>query len=219
MAHEYNLRLIIKDTGEEVVISGEFGSDIWKRLEEFSRYADDLLATKFVQDGMPASLKICWDKQSGMEISTKLPVWDDVVVFLHKFRPIGLQSEGTYFFNICNLLTKEIAHPYFRSIIEVQREFYSGKIMQAQFLLRSDEVVVNSEKVLWDWLNSYEYHRNQGKREFIDSLHTVFPLNASKVLFLSLLTDKTKAIAGVAAFVRVLLGKQESVEGLTMRPN
>ena len=50
-------------------------------------------------------------------------------------------------------------------------------------------------------------------REFIDSLHTMLPLEASKVLFLILLTDKLQAIHNVTAFIRVVLGKQKSVEG------
>jgi hypothetical protein len=219
MAYEYKLTLTRKDTGETVPFSGKFEREIWERLEEFSQYADKLLATKFVQEGMPAALKIRWDAISGLKASPQLPLWDDVTVFLHKFRPIGLESEGTNFFKICNFLTKEITNPDFRSMIELYRELYNGKQFQLQFQIQSDEVVLNSEKVLWDWLNSYEYHRNKEKREFIDNLHAVFPLDASKVLFLSLLTDKTRAIAGVAALVQVILGKQKSLEGLVKRPD
>jgi hypothetical protein len=219
MAHEYKLTVLFKNTDEKISLSGKFEDEDWARLEEFTQYADELLTTKFVQDGMPASLKIRSDKGSGVVISAKLPPWDDVTVFLHKFRPIGLQSESTYFVKICNILTKELAHPYFRSMIEQEREIYAGKGMQAQFQVRSDNVLLNSEKVLDDWLNAYEYHRDKKKRAFIESLHTMLPLEASKVMFLSLLGVKTIAIHNVAELTRVVLGKQKSVESAVRHPS
>jgi hypothetical protein len=219
MTHDYKLTLIMKDTGETASLSGRFADDEWDRLKEFAQYAEDLLTTKYVKDGMPASLTIHWDEQSGLAASSTLPPWDDVTVFLHKFRPLGLQSESTYFYKICGILSKELAHPYFRSMIDEQREIFSGKRMQAQFQIQSNDVVLNSEKVLNDWLNAYEYHRVKEKREFIDSLHAMIPLEASKALFLALLTDKAKAIYGIAGLIQVVLGNQKSIEGRVKRPN
>jgi len=95
----------------------------------------------------------------------------------------------------------------------MQREIYNGKRTQSAFQIKSNDTVLNSEKVLNDWLNSYEYHRDKEKRKFIESLHEMFPLEASKVIFLGLLSDKTQAIINVAKFIRVVVGKQESVEG------
>jgi hypothetical protein len=74
-------------------------------------------------------------------------------------------------------------------------------------------VILNSEKVLNDWLNSFEYHRDKEKRKFIESINEMFPLDASKVIFLGLLSDKVQAIRNIAIFTRVVVGKQKSVEG------
>lgn len=41
----------------------------------------------------------------------------------------------------------------------------------------------------------------------------MFPLDASRVLFLGLLSDKTQAIYNIAVLVRVVVGKQKSAEG------
>jgi len=215
--HEYKLTFSSEE--DTVTVSGEFKDEDWERFKDYAQYADDLMHTKFVQDGMDSSLKIKWDYESGMKVYTELPNWDDFQVFLHKFRSIGLKSESTYFYKICNILTKEIANPYFRKLVQLQREVYSGKAFQKQFQITSDEVVLNSEKVLSDWLNAYEYHRNKEKQEFLDSLHTIFPLEASKVLFIALLTDKTKAIYAIAALVRVILGLQKQVEGKISSPD
>lgn len=90
--------------------------------------------------------------------------------------------------------------------------------MRSAVEIRSKDELVNSEKVLFDWLNSYEYHRDAEKREFTDRLDEALPLEASKVIFLSLLTDKAEAIFNVATLVRVVLGKQKSAKGWVKRP-
>lgn len=218
MGHEYKISLNIQETGEKIVLAGEFKNEEWELLEEYVQYATELINTQFVKNGMPSSLKLNWDRETGMTATTQLPPWDDVIVFLHKFRPLCLQSERTNFYKIFNLLSREISHPYFRNLISEEHKTYSGKRLQSQFKMYSNEVLLNSEKLLFDWLNSYEYHRDKEKREFIESLHVVFPLEATQVLFLILLSDKTEAIHNIAVWLRVILGKQNSAEGRLRRP-
>lgn len=218
MPYEYNLTLKIKDTDETISQKGHFDEISWNSLIEFLQYADDLIKTKFVKNGMQAKLNIKGKRDSDIQVLTELPNWDDVTVFLHKFRPIGLESESTFFYKICSILTKELTHPYFRNMIGEQKEIYSGKKSEKLFRIQSNNVVLNSEKVLYDWLNSYEYHRDKEKRKFIDSLHQMFPLDASKVLFIGLLSDKTRAIYNISVLVRVVVGKQKSFEGQVMLP-
>lgn len=215
MSYEYKLKLTINDTGESISLKGCFQKDTWNSLNDYLEYADDLFKSKLVRKGMPAALNIKWEQNSNIIISSQLPDWDDVTVFLHKFRPIGLQKESTYFYKICSILTKELSHPYFRDMIAEQRDIYSGKRSQQSFKIQSNEVILNSERILYDWLNSYEYHRDKEKRKFIDSLHKTFPEDALKVLFLGLLSDKTQAIHNIAIFVRVVVGKQKSFKKRT----
>lgn len=207
MSHECHLIITINDTGENVSLHGGFQEDAWNSLNEFLEYADDLLNSEFVKDSMRATLKIKWEQNSSMMVSTQLPDWDAVTVFLHKLRPIWLQDESTNFYKICNLLTKELTHPYFRNTVDEQRDIYSGKRKQATYTIQSNDVVLNSEKVLANWLNSFEYHRDKEKRESIEKLHKIFPLEASKVLFLGLLSDKALAINNIAVIVRAIVDK------------
>ena len=115
-------------------------------------------------------------------------------------------------------LLKEFNHPYFRGLIVVQREMYNGKRLQEQFEITSNDVLLNSEEVLQQWLNAYEFHRDKKKKSFIDSLHQLLPLEASKAIFLSLLTEKARAANNVGLIVRVILGKQKQVTGRSRRP-
>jgi hypothetical protein len=77
--------------------------------------------------------------------------------------------------------------------------------------LKANDVVVNSEAVLNDWLNSYEYHRDKDKKQLIDALQQIIPLEAVKAILLGLLADKAKAIYALVVFIRGLLGSQTSV--------
>ena len=95
---------------------------------------------------------------------------------------------------------------------------YNGKRLQEQFEITSNDVLLNSEEVLQQWLNAYEFHRDKKKKSFIDSLHQLLPLEASKAIFLSLLTEKARAAINVGLIVRVILGKQKQVTGRSRRP-
>lgn len=216
MPQKYELSLINDETGETVSVSGEFSDEEVRVLEAFIKEADEVWNTDFIQTGEKGKLNIQWDHKTGTQISTVLPEWNQVVIFLHKFRPILLQNERTNFYKIHNLLAKKLDHPNFRNSLGVQHELYSGKTTQSEFQVRSNEVLLNSEKVLFDWLNSHEYHREEDKREFIESLHQMIPLDASKVIFLRLLIHKALATIHLADLIRVVLRKQKEI-AVTMK--
>lgn len=217
MPHKYELTFVAKETGENITLSGEFPDNEWGPLEAFVQCAEEVISTNFIRNGHWGGLNIHWENSS-MNITTELPPWDDVIVLLHKFRPLLLQNERTNFYVIHNVLAKKLNHPYFRSFLGQQREIYSGKTMQSMYQIFSNDVLINSEKVLFDWLNSHEYHREKGKQEFIASLHQMIPLDASRVIFLRLLTYKAVAVHNLAAFIQVILGKQKSLNIKMMRP-
>jgi hypothetical protein len=217
MPNKYQLNLIVEDTGEDITLSGEFSDDEWDLLENFLKYADELFNTQLIQVGGWGELQIKWE-QNSMTVATKLPEWDPVIVFLHKFRPILLQNESTNFYKICNILAKELDHPQFRNLLSQYRDLYSGKTMQSGLQIRHNDVLINSEKILLDWLNSHEYHREKEKQEFIDSLHKMIPLDASKIIFLRLLDHKAQGVFNLAAFIRVVLNKQKSINMKLRQP-
>lgn len=212
MTLRYELDLIDDETGETVSLSGELADVDRELLEVFIECAEEVLATQYIQSGAGGNLNIKWEADSGMQVKTELPLWDDVIVFLHKFRPLLLQNERTNFYKIHNLLARNLSHPYFRGFLKYQHDLFSGKTEQSMIQIRSNDVLLNSEKVLFDWLNSHEFHREKDKREFIQSLHQMIPLDMSKVIFLRLLSDKAIAVSNFADFIRVLLGKQRATK-------
>ena len=217
MPQKYQIDLINDETGETVSVSCELSDDEVKLLESFVKYADEVWDSDFMKSEERGQFNIQWDEKTGTKVTTVLPDWNQVIVFLHKFRPILLQSEKTNFYRIYNLLAKKLDHPNFRNSLSVQHERYSGKTAQAEVQIRSNKVLLNSEQVLFDWLNSHEYHRNEDKQEFLESLHQMIPLDVSKVIFLRLLIDKSIASINLADLIRVILGKQQEVEVLMKR--
>lgn len=213
MAHPYKLYVDIEELGETVSFDGSLGDEEWNLLKEFLSSVDELQKTRLIQNGMSSSLRLEGDETGAMRVSVKLPPWEDVQAFLHIFRPILLQNEVTSFYKVCNLIAKEFSHPHFRGMVSYQREMYNGRRLQEQFQMKSNGVLLNSEEVLQQWLNSYEFHRDKDKKRFVDSLHHLLPLEGSKAIFLSLLTEKARAAINVALIVRVILGEQAEVSG------
>jgi hypothetical protein len=212
MPHKYDLQLISAEDGKCHSVSGEFSDEAWELFQEFDRYAEELIKTKFFQSNEWGNLNLTWNGETNQITTiTTLPEWDDVTVFLHKFRPLLLNDERTNFYKIHNMLSRELDDPHIRDVLKQQQELFSGKTAQSGMQLRSNDILLNSEKVLFDWLNSHEFHRDKDKREFIGSLHQIIPLDASKVIFLRLLTDKAFAVWNLASFIALLMGKQDTL--------
>lgn len=212
MSEKFQLKLSLGSTSEEVTISGEFSDEEWKLLWLFIEYEAEVSQTRLVQNGDWGKAKIEWNHQTGLSGEADLPPWDDVIVFIHRFRPVLLQNEKTNFYKVHNLLAKVLVDPNAREILRIQHQLYSGKSFQAQVKVLSNDVVLNSEKVLFDWLNAYENHREEQRKEFIDSLHKILTLEVSKAFFLGLLRDKMIAVSNLAKLIRVIKGIQP--EGL-----
>jgi hypothetical protein len=83
----------------------------------------------------------------------------------------------------------------------------------------SNGTIINSEQTLFDWLNAYEYHRDQAKRARIESLHRIIPLEHSMPILLSLVADKVQAIFQLAALILVILGREQSVQVVRRAPS
>ncbi|MCI0659988.1 MAG: hypothetical protein L0220_02835 [Acidobacteria bacterium] len=212
MSHKFQLTLNVSELNESISISGEFTDDEWEILELFLQCSDQLSKAKFLQSDEQGSFRISWEEDKGLTITTTLPHdWDEVIVFLHKLRPLILKKEITSFHNIRNLLGRKLDHSYFKNLLKQHRQLYSGKVDQSIIQVFSNDVLINSENVLFDWLNAHEYHRISEKREFLDSLHQMLPLDASKVIFLGLLLDKATAIFELADLARVVMNKQKSL--------
>lgn len=212
--HKASFEVAKPGSEKKAPVTAEFSEDEVKCLRAYCRYVDEVIAAKLVQDGIPCSVKLNYEEGEGTTVTSELPPDEDVVVLLHRLRPLILNDEHASFNRITGILGKRIDEPLVRTALKSQRETYDGRAMQKQIVVRSTadgaEIIINSEKALFTWLNAYEYHRDQDKKREIDHYHQLLPLDHSKAFFLMLLSDKVRAIAAIANFADVILGKTET---------
>ncbi|MFV2073635.1 MAG: hypothetical protein ACC742_13395 [Thermoanaerobaculales bacterium] len=149
------------ETGHRVSIAGEFSDDEWPVLRDFVSYARELNRCRFVQGKRGSGLNIKWSQGKGVTYNVMLPPEDEFAAFLHRLRPFLLNNEPTYFHKIFKLLARRLDNKQFRLLIRPYKEAFSGKLMQSHMQITSDEIVLNSERILNDWLNGFEYHRDE----------------------------------------------------------
>lgn len=211
MSFKYSLTMKIAEFGKEISVSGELNDTEFELVKDFVSYADELFHTPFIHKRDYGKFSMKGDKPNNFSIETELPDWNDVTVFLHKLRPFILNNERTYFHKVRKLLGLKFADEYFRGFFNLQKERFNNKRQQGSFQLTSDNEILNSEKMLYEWLNAHEYHREKEKQKFLENLHQIFPLDASKVIFLGFLLEKAQAVFNVADFIDVMLGKHKNV--------
>jgi hypothetical protein len=211
MSLKYSLIVTNDLENEESVSDGEFSKNEHELILDFVSSANDLFQTPFIKNGNYGSYSI-EQKNEEISYSVKLPNWNDAMLFIYKLRPLILQNEKTYFHNISNLLGKQFDSSFVRGFLKLQRELFTGKNYQNRIQFRSNQELLNSDEMLFNYLNGFEYHREKDKQKFIERLHVMLPLDFTKVIFLRLLIDKATAVANLADFLEVLLGKQQEIE-------
>jgi hypothetical protein len=179
-----------------------------RTLTDFLAYFDELAATR-LGGGIQVRARLTWDHEKGLSWSGELPPDDDLAAYLHRLRPFLLQNEATSFDRVCAIIGRALPHEPMRALLRRQRREFDGRNFQSQFQLLSNDVVVNSERVLKLWLNGFEYHRDREQRDEIARLHQLLPMDATRPVFVSMIIDKVRAVAEIATVVRILLRRAE----------
>ena len=199
-------------------IEASFNEDEIKLLEGYLQQVEDLRKTKLVKYGFQPSLNMKWDKESGFSIETNLPQEDDLLALLHRLRPFILKKEFASFETITGLLGKKFNHDEFSPFLKRYRLLYQGKHIESLMTITTGDVVVNSEKTMMDWLNSYEYHRDQDKKEKLAPIFNLLSHDGARAIFVMFIVDKIKAIISIADLIKLALGKDE-VDSIYFNPN
>jgi hypothetical protein len=210
MKEKAGLRLndpISGDTSELII---EFTKKEWGRLQSYINAVHELHATRFVQNSSGVNLNFKFDKDVGITWSVKMPPEDDLFAFLHRIRPLILEKEPYNFQKIRKMIERKLQKSI-PPILPFLLDLFTGKSMQRQVVMISNDHIINSEKMLFTWLNAHEYHRDQDKQEFLEELHKNMPLEWSRGIFVNLLIDKAKAIFQMADFIKLILGERESI--------
>jgi hypothetical protein len=205
--------LVLKAEGmTDRKISGELTEDEEVMLQCFLDQYKQLSESKPVREGFPCSINVSGEHDKPIVTKAELPDEDTLSILLHRLRPFILQKEPYSYLRVSSIIGRRLRDPYIAQFLREQREIYDGRNSQKQMKIISNDMIINSEKILYDWLNSHEYHRDPDKREVISTLLKALPGELMRVLMVSLLVDKVKAISNLAWFVSVLLGKDEMIK-------
>lgn len=197
---------------DEITLEGELSDSEHCSLNQYLHQYDELVQCRPMQTGFPCNVSMNWDKDTGMKVQAELPDRDSLSILLHRMRPFILQDEPASFAKVTAILGKNLDSPYLRRLLREQRELYDGRQSQQLMQISTGDLLINSERVLSDWLNSHEYHRDPDKRKAIDGLFALLPGDLMQAILVSLVLDKIQAVKNMAAIVAFVLGKNDTLK-------
>jgi hypothetical protein len=212
MAHKVGIRLSNSNSGDTTEQVIEFTENEWLQLQAYLREVKELQATRFAQQDSEVNLNLKWDKNVGITCSVAMPPLDEVLAFLHRMRPLILKREPASFLKVRKMIEQKLKGAG-NPLLAFSLELFQGESLEKQVVMKSNDKIINSEKMLFTWLNAHEYHHDHDKQEFLETLHKVLPLEWSRGVFVSFLIDKTKAIFMLASLIELILvlGDREAI--------
>ncbi len=209
MAKDVKFRIANEDGSDLHDISANFEDHDLALFDNFLMFFEDLTKLTLFQNRQQMQVTVNFHQDKGLNISTQLPPEENLFALLLQLRPFILESEPTYFYSACNKITKHISNSKVRELIKAGRNLFSGERSQKIFIIQSDTMTINSEKIFYKWLNAYVYHREIAKRQELEAVHNVLPIEVSRAIFIMMLFDKMDAIRLLADFLKVLLHKSD----------
>jgi hypothetical protein len=197
---------------DDCIVRGTFDEKEEKMLHRYLAQYELLAQSQPLREGFPCQITIKFAKEVKLEADSSLPDDDTLGLLLHRMRPFILKKEPASFMKVSNVLSKRLENNLLRRFLHEQRALYDGREFQKLVKITSNDQIVNSEKVFYDWLNSYEYHQDESKRETIESVFRPMPNNVMRGILISMLVEKVRAIFNVAEFIAVILRKSEMLE-------
>jgi hypothetical protein len=197
---------------DEITVAGELSDAELDSLNQYLHQYDELVQCRPMQEGFPCSTTVNWDKDLGLKVEAELPDRDTLSILLHRMRPFILQGEPSSYAKVAGILGRKLDSPILRRLLQEQRELYDGRKSQQLMRISSGDVLINSERVLSDWLNSHEYHRDPDKRKAIDDLFARMPGELMRAVLVSLVVDKIHAVRNMATIVAFVLGRNDKIK-------
>lgn len=168
--------------------------------EEYRRLCNSSISKK----ELPCGLSI----KSGEAVTStaNLPSEDDLAILLHRLRPFILHKEPASFNRTVAVFGRHLRHPTVRAFLrELWREWKGERFFDEIALLQSTPI--DGEKLLLDWLNAKEYHRDPAKAESVANLRATMSEPLVDFIIVSLALDKLRAVRKAAAVTRLILGE------------
>ena len=188
-------------SGHKETIQGDVSDEDWDTLLGFRDEAQAMAQALQSCGELNATVQLKWDRDKGISATGRVPDLRDVYTLLHRLRPFVLQREPFEFNRAVNILKSALRHPLVERALRRYQEHFSFKEFQRQVRMTVNEVMVNSEELLQDWLNAHEYHRDRGKQERLAGLGEVLPPEMLHPLFVSMMITKADCVLAFSGLI------------------
>jgi len=161
MVYKTGIRVTGKCSREMTEPVIEFTAAEWQLLQRYLREVKALRATRFVEQRSGVNLNLKVEKDLGVSWSVLMPPVDDLLAFLHRLRPLILEGEQPSFLKARKVIARKLkgtANPLLRYLLDL----FKSREMQKIVVMQSNDQVMNSEEMVFTWLNAHEYHRDSG---------------------------------------------------------
>lgn len=206
MARSFTVAMRDSNTGEVDRTCVVIPDEDWGTLIAYSNGVVEIEKSASLQSGIRSTFAIRGNLMTGISTEGSLPSNDTIAALLHRVRPFVLQKEPASFFKVRNILAKHVDNVGFRLLLDQTRDLFSGKDFQNQLRITTTTLsftdVLNSEESFQTWVNGFEYHQDREKQLHLQQLCGVLPFDAARMIFVSMLIDKLKAILELATIIR-----------------
>jgi hypothetical protein len=195
------------------IIEVELNAQDEHKFSEYLKNLESLNSTTIVKNGINSSLQINFAEGEELSLKSTVPSDDEISTFLHKMRMFVLNDELASYNKITGIIGRQVKDDRIRSFVKKQRAIYNGESMNQTFKITTNNGHINSDSALFDWMNGYEYHSDLVKRGRIDEMFkNLGGIDVARGIYLSMLTEKFKAISSIGKFVKMLMNKNHIIE-------
>jgi len=184
-----------------------FTAETREVLSDFISYSDEAHRTRFAHELSSYKISFHLTNSGAVKNNGIVPDEEALSSFLHKYRPIMLKKEPTEFSKVCSLMVRHVAHPEFTKAIKSWKTEYSGKNLREICRMEQGDYLLTSQIFLENYLNAFEYHRDQKLRHRLSGFADTFEPAARRGLVTLLLTMKFSAVSRLRNITKEILRK------------
>jgi len=177
----------------------------WQTIITFYTEVERLRSTRYVQNGRGGHISFGLE-QGSPTIKLQEIDQDEVGAMLLKLRPFILKNEKLYFHKVKNILYRELNHTAFSKLFSELNCNFKLENMNSKLTLRSNETQILTVDFVMDWLNSFEYHRDQNKKKYVtETLDFLGQIQNGQSVILFALTEMIKAILYLGSIIKAII--------------
>lgn len=210
MPHAYRM-VLGAAANDRAIIAGDLIDEEATTLNRFLDQYEDLIESKPVRDGLPCELRIHVEAGKAA-VAADLPSRDELDILFQRLRLFMLQKERTSFVNVCAILRRQFTDLRLRELINEQHAAFHNHPDHLSSALVINNVAINREEMLTDWVYGYQYHGDDERRDDLRRLGIDVRSPFIQHILVGLLLNKQTAITNIAALVAVLLDRSPSLD-------